>query len=113
MSSTKEHYSYLIRLLDDRNRPKYTKVGYTNNLNRRFDELEYQYDAHIEIIAFWLFEEKEIALNMENTMRLHFKRKKNSHYIRQDRFQRIKIETSDLDYFNREAIFLANHYKKI
>lgn len=112
MTENNEHYSYLIQLLDDRERTKYTKVGYTNNLNRRFDELEYQYDANIKILGFWCFDEKEIALNMENTMRLHLKRKKGSHYIRQDRFQRVKITTNDYDYFNREAIFLANHYKK-
>ena len=106
-----EHYAYLIKLIDNRKRVKYTKVGYTNNLNRRFDELEYKYDCRVEIITFWQFNEKETALDMENAMRLHFKRKKGSHYIPQDRFQRVKIETSDLDYFNREALFLTNRYE--
>lgn len=112
MNSSTDHYAYLIKLKDERNRTKYTKVGYTNNLNRRFDELEYRYDANVEIVCFWVFTEKEIALDMENTMRLYFKRKKGSHYIKQDRFQRVKIDSADLNYFNREAIFLADHYKE-
>lgn len=107
-----KHYAYLIKLIDNRKRVKYTKVGYTNNLNRRFDELEYKYDCRVEIITFWQFDRKEIALDMENYMRMELQDKKGSHYIPQDRFQRIKIDSTDLNDFNREAIFLADHYKK-
>lgn len=110
--NTKEHYAYLIKLIDNRGRTKYTKVGYTNNLNRRFDELEYKYDCRVEIITFWQFNRKEIALDMENFMRMELQDKKGSVYIPQDRFQRIKIDISDLNKFNREAIFLADHYKR-
>lgn len=106
-----KHFAYLILMYDERGKIKYTKVGYTNNLEKRRDELEYKYECRVEIINFWWFNEKETALDMENAMRLHFKRKKGSHYIPQDRFQRVKIETSDLDYFNREALFLANRYE--
>ena len=106
----KEHYSYLILLLNDRGRVKYTKVGYTCDLNRRFDELEYQYDAKVDIICFWKFNRKEIGLDHENHMRMRLQDIKGSHYIRQDRFQRIKKEQIDLNDFNREAIALAEKY---
>ena len=106
-------FTYLIELYNERNKRICLKVGYTNNLNRRFDELEYKYDAYrTEILLFYEFSEKEIALNMENVMRLHFKRKKGAHHIPKDRFQRVKADLNDIKYFNKEAIEQENRYGK-
>ena len=75
------------------------------------DELEYKYDCIANILKFYMFDKKETALMMEDVMRMHFKEKKNSHYIKQDRFQRIQVEKEDFEYFDKEALHLAKRYE--
>lgn len=108
---TETHFAYLIELNDYRtNRRRYLKCGYTNNICRRMDELEYKYDCIANILTFYKFNKKETALMMEDVMRMYYKEKKNSHYIRQDRFQRVFPETADYQYFDKEALHLAKRY---
>ena len=106
-----KHFTYLIELIDDKtHKRKYLKVGYTNNINRRMDELEYKYSCISNILKFYWFNKKEPALMLEDVMRLRFKETKGSHYIRQDRFQRTFPTEEDYKYIEQEAKHIAKRY---
>ena len=105
------HYAYLIELISDTtHKRKYVKVGMTDDLNRRLDELEYQYDCTANILTFFWVNSREVAEMVESMMRQHFKKVKGSHYIRQDRFQRTFPSTEDYNYIWQEAQHLAKRY---
>lgn len=105
------HYAYLIELISDiTHKRKYVKVGLTNDLNRRMDELEDKYECTANILEFFWFNSREPAEMTESMMRKHFKDAKGSHYIRQDRFQRTYPTQADYDYIWQEAQHLAKRY---
>lgn len=109
--SKTKHFSYIMELNDYRTgKRKYLKVGYTNNLNRRMEELENKYDCVVNLLKFYWFNKKEPALMLEDVMRMHFKEIKGSHYIMQDRFQRTTPTEKDYVYIEQEAKHLAERY---
>ncbi len=94
------HCVYVINGFDEKNRFVTSKIGYTNNFNRRRKELLKANDwAKIEIKHLFVFDDEDDARGFENVVRKYYKNLYGiENWIPKDRFtvQMLDSDLSDL-----------------
>lgn len=109
------YYCYIVDFLRDSCKLN-LKVGFTNNIERRMNEHLKRYEADdytIEMV--YTFDDPDLALIMESWARWYFKRKRNSHFIKNDRFTHTRCIDNDVEKLNEMADKIAKdayHFEK-
>ena len=104
MKRTK-YFTYLLLFADDNNKKiRFYKVGETNSLEKRIEQLENTYNATCtEILTCFIFDTQEKALTMENVMRDYFKKKKYTRFTPKDRFKGRYPTAEDIESLDKKA----------
>lgn len=107
--------TYIIMFYEDaeKTKPLFLKIGKTTNLNNRHKALVNYYkksydlnNVYCDVKKIYQFEEEDDALTFENELRKFYKAKENSIYIKNDRFENVEFDETELKEDKRLNTFL-------